>query len=87
MKVKMRTTSAGPWGTIYAGQEGIVPDEIGNAMIAGGYATIAEKAQEAQPAEKKIEKTVAETAAIEPNETTTYPPARRRKKNAKVSES
>ncbi len=34
MRVRVRTTAAGPWGLIGAGQVGIVPDDIGAAMVA-----------------------------------------------------
>ena len=82
MRVKMRTTMAGPHGVILAGKQGEVPDEQGKALVAAGYA---ERVEAPPPEEKKAEKEsetpALETATAEPGETAMMdPPARRRRR-------
>lgn len=38
MKIRMRTTAAGPDMLLMAGTEAEVPDDVGTAMVQGGYA-------------------------------------------------
>lgn len=56
MKIKLRSTYAGPRGVFYAGGEIDVPVSEANDLIAGGYA---------DPVKVPV---VIETAAIEPDE-------------------
>ena len=39
MRIKMKTVMAGPDGTAYPGQEIVVADGRGQALVAGGFAT------------------------------------------------
>jgi hypothetical protein len=43
VKVRMKTTSAGPNGTIMAGQETLVSIEEAEELVSGGYAEYVEK--------------------------------------------
>jgi hypothetical protein len=87
MRVRMRTTAAGPWGVISAGKVGTVPDHIGRAMIA---ARAAEEVLDETSPTGPIAPPVApvQTATAEPPETgiTIDPPRRRRSKHAQVQE-
>lgn len=60
MKIKMRTTLAGPSGVLSAGQVADVSDEEGKALVDRGFAEAMDKAPE-----QKIE-----TADQQPQETT-----------------
>jgi len=84
MRVRVRKTAAGPWGIIMRGGSGIVPDEIGRAMIAAREAV--EVASEAEPYEEPTLIMDAETATAEPEQETTAfaPPKRRRARRATV---
>ena len=77
MKIRMRTTAAGPAGVYQANKEVPVPDEIGERLIAGGYAELVEET----PPEKAPEKESA-TAPPAPETAAMDPPPRRRKKDA-----
>lgn len=80
MRVKVRSMTAGPWGIpIPAGGTGMVPDEIGRAMVKAGAAV--EIAAEAEPFEEPALVVETQTAALEPAEETAVlkdPPKRRR---------
>ena len=52
MKVRMRTTSAGPTGTLRAGQIYNLPDAEAKELLAGGYADPV-KASEAETADAR----------------------------------
>ena len=84
MRVKVRKTAAGPWGTIIGGGSGLVPDDIGRAMIAAGEAV--EISARAEPYEEPTLTMDTETASAEPEQETTAfaPPKRRRARRATV---
>jgi len=73
MWVRVRPTTAGPWGVILAGKEGEVPEKVGLAMVATGTAVKVTR-EKAEPAP------AVETATAEPPENAMMPPARRRKR-------
>lgn len=76
MRVRVRSTTAGPWGLLQAGQEGEVPDAVGEAMVAA-------RAAERIGPRRVAEKAVRESTAIEQPETEAHDaPARRRPKHA-----
>lgn len=79
MKVRVRSTAAGPWGVILAGKVGTVPDSTGRAMVK------ANKAEEiCEPARETV--AAPETATAEPEmETTSAKVVRRRRRHAEVS--
>jgi hypothetical protein len=68
MRIRLRTTAAGPEGVYPAGQVVVVSNELGQAFVEGGYA---------EPVKAR-----AETAAITPPEAAVKPPAKRRKREA-----
>jgi hypothetical protein len=73
MKVKMRTTAAGPNGTAQEGQVVDVDAKHAKQLIAGGYAALYETAVK-KPRRKAVRK-AAETAEAGPPETTAEPDA------------
>ena len=75
MRVRVRSTTAGPWGLLQAGQEGDVPDDVGEAMVKSRAAE--QIGPRADPKEQR------ESTAMEQPETAMHgPPARRRPKHA-----
>ncbi len=80
MRVRVRSTTAGPWGAaIPAGGTGLVPDHIGRAMIAAREAV--EVSAEAEPFEEPALVIETQTAALDPAEEKAVlkdPPKRRR---------
>lgn len=79
MRVKVYSTAAGPWGVLLGGASGLVPDEVGRAMIASGAAE--EVSIEAEPFEEPaLSIPPVQTAAAEPDENAVMkdPPKRRR---------
>ncbi len=83
MRVRMRTTAAGPWGVLSAGRIGEVPDAIGRAMVSAGSAI--EDRSEVVSVPEAPPPVVAATA--EPAEATIVDPPRRRRKHATMQES
>lgn len=83
MRVRMRTTAAGPWGVIGAGKSGEVSDVIGRAMIAAGSAV----EERSAVAEETVMPAPVVAATAEPMEATVVGPPRRRRKHATVQES
>lgn len=67
MKIKMRTTAAGPNGTAVEGSVVDVDAKTAEALIGGGYASAYETATKA-PRKKAVRK-AKETAAAPPPET------------------
>lgn len=83
MRVRMRTTAAGPWGVLSAGRVGEVPDAVGRAMVNAGSATEERDGVVAPPEAPPP----VVTATAEPAEATIVEPPRRRRKHATVQES
>ena len=52
MKIRMKTTSAGPAGSMQAGREYEVPDAEAKDLIAGGYTTPVERGTKVTRAER-----------------------------------
>jgi len=78
MRIRMRTTMAGPDGVVLVGKEVELPKKKAEGLIEAGYAeqvveAPAPKKEEAKKPEAK------ETATAEPAENAMAPPARRRR--------
>jgi hypothetical protein len=82
VRVRVRTTAAGPWGVLLAGTTGIVPDATGRAMVLAGSA---EEAGIEEVASAPVQGPVA-TATAEPTEAAVVDAPRRRRKRAQVQE-
>lgn len=81
MRIKMRTTSAGPAGVMLAGAEYNVSDAQGKALCAGNYAVpVEEKKSEPKPKEVPAAETA---AAPEAPESADMTPAPKEKPSAK----
>jgi hypothetical protein len=84
VRVKMRTTAAGPWGNISAGHIGTVPDVVGRAMVSVGSATEVKDYPYEEPT--VIIPPETHTATAEATESTVMDPPRRRRKRATVQQ-
>lgn len=79
MRIKMRSTMAGPDGVLLAGHIGEVEDAKGAALIAAGYA---EAVESTEVIKEKPKQEPQETATAEPSENAMAPPPRRRRGRA-----
>jgi hypothetical protein len=73
MKIKMRTTAAGPAGNKMAGHEYLVSEEEGKILCDGGYASLVVTPKPIPPARAAAPVKV-ETAAVKPPETAAAAP-------------
>lgn len=81
MKVRMRTTMAGPGvPTVIAGQTADLPPKIARDLIEKGYAEqVAEAQEKKEEKAQKPQKEAPETATAEPAENAMAQPPRRRR--------
>jgi hypothetical protein len=76
VRVKMKTTAAGPEGVFQADQEVVVSDKLGQAFVECGYAVEVKVSSPAAKAPKsKPKKRGRKKATKEPPETATIPEA------------
>lgn len=73
MRLRMKSTAAGPGGVLAAGEEVVVSDELGAVLVEMGYA--------------EALKDVPETTATAPPETTAKPAPKRRTRSRAKKES
>lgn len=77
MKVKFKTRSSGPEGTIYPGQVVDVPESEARMLAEGGYAVLLEQPRTAE-AEQPAEETEQAAEKTEPKADNRQKPERKR---------
>jgi hypothetical protein len=82
MKIRVKQTIAGPWGTFQAGEIAELPDHIALAIVGARAGEFVEEKTATAPVEIAAELSPpapVETATLEPGETQEFPSRRRKK--------
>lgn len=78
MKVKFKTRSSGPEGTIYPGQVVDVPESEARMLAEGGYAVLLEQPRTAEAEQMPAEETEQAAEKTEPKADNRQKPERKR---------